>query len=126
MFLLNSLDENLGVSANVRRSLESVKRIRVNPPKSGHAYPALSDIESSGAERNTPDNYTPEPPYTDDDNEHSIMDRYMYSSQDERDDEEDRYKFYIIFLNHLKNRKLRFFGKMFKLRPEKMTQFLMK
>lgn len=80
-------DENLGVSSEVRKSLESVKRIKVNPPKSGHTYPALSDIESSGA--GTPDGYTPEPQYTDDDNEQPIMDRYMYSSQDEGD--EDRY-----------------------------------
>lgn len=84
-------DENLGVSAKVRKSLESLKSIKVKPPKSGHAYPALSDIESSGAERNTPEVYTPEPTsstYTDDDNEQPIMDRYMYSSQDEG--EEDR------------------------------------
>lgn len=80
------------MSVDVRRSLESVKRIKVNPPKSGHAYPALSDIESSGAERSTPDVYTPEPPYTDDDNEQPIMNRYLYSSQDERGnyEEDDR------------------------------------
>lgn len=81
------VDENLGVSTEVRKSLESVKRIKVNPPKNGNAYPALSDIESSGAERNTPDMYTPEPTYTDEDNEQPIMDRYMYSSQDEGDED---------------------------------------
>ncbi|XP_031640150.1 anillin isoform X2 [Contarinia nasturtii] len=83
-------DEHL-VSEDVRRSIESVKRIKVNPPRNGHAYPALSDIESSGAERMTPENYTPEPAYTDDDNEQPIMDRYMYSSQDEGDEEGDSY-----------------------------------
>lgn len=89
--LFRFIDENLGVTAEVRRSLESVKRIKVNPPKSGHAYPALSDIESSGAERTTPEVYTPEPPYSDDENEQPIMDRYMYSSQDAQDEKEDRY-----------------------------------
>lgn len=60
-------DENLDVSNEVKKSLEDVKRVKVNPPKQGHAYPALSDIESSGP--NTPQLCTPEPPYTDDDNE---------------------------------------------------------
>lgn len=54
------------MSIEVKKSLEDVKRVRVNPPKQGHAYPALSDIESSGP--STPQQYTPEPPYTDDDN----------------------------------------------------------
>lgn len=71
------------MSPKIRRSLENVKPIKVNPPKSGHVYPALSDIESS-----TPENYTPEPPYTDDDNEQPIMERYIYSSQDEGEDED--------------------------------------
>lgn len=39
-------------------------------------YPALSDIESN--------EYTTET-YTDDDNEHQTMNRYMYSSQEEDD-----------------------------------------
>lgn len=91
MDIVRFVDENLGVTAEVRRSLESVKRIKVNPPKNGHAYPALSDIESSGAERSTPEVYTPEPPYSDDENEQPIIDRYMYSSQDEQDEKEDRY-----------------------------------
>lgn len=82
-------NENVGVSAKVRRSLENIKPVKVNPPKSGHAYPALSDIESSGADRSTPESYTPEPPYTDEDNEQPIMDRYMYNSR-ESDDEDDR------------------------------------
>lgn len=76
------------MSTQVRESLENVKRIKVHPPKSGHAYPALSDIESSGAERSTPENYTPEPAYTDDDNEQSNMDRYFYSPQYEGEEEE--------------------------------------
>lgn len=76
----------MGVSREVRRSLENIKRVRVNPPKSGHSlYPALSDIESSGAERCTPETYTPEPAYTDEDNEQPIMDRYMYSDRDDED-----------------------------------------
>lgn len=79
--LFDFLDEHLGVSTQVRKSLENVKRIKVQPPKTGHAYPALSDIESSGAERNTPEIYTPEPAYTDDDNEQPILNRYMYNSQ---------------------------------------------
>lgn len=79
----------MGVSTEVRKSLENVKRVKVNPPKSGHSlYPALSDIESSGADRSTPETYTPEPPYTDDDNEQPIMNRYMYNAQD--NDDEDR------------------------------------
>lgn len=87
-----SLDEDFGVSAKVRKSLENVKPIKVNPPKNGHAYPALSDIESSAADRSSPETYTPEPNYTDEDNEQPIMDRYMYSSQDEGN--EDRYVLY--------------------------------
>lgn len=82
-----SIDEHLGVSADVRKSLETVKRVKVNPPKSGHAYPALTDIESSGAEGNTPIS-TPEPAYTDDDNEQPIMDRYyMYQSKNDHYDD---------------------------------------
>lgn len=77
------------MTAEVQRSVDNLKRIKVNPTKIGHVYPPLSDIESSGAERSTPENYTPEPEYTDDDNEQPIMDRYMYSSQDEGE-EEDR------------------------------------
>ncbi|XP_031622379.1 anillin-like [Contarinia nasturtii] len=85
-------DEHLGVSADVRRSLESVKRIKVNPPKNGHAYPSLTDIESSGAERMTPENYTPEPAiYTQKVNIQPIIHRYMYSSQDEGDEEWNSY-----------------------------------
>lgn len=90
-FILISIviDENPNVSAKVRKSLENVKPIKVNPPKNGYAYPALSDIESSGAEISTPENYTPEPAYTDEDNEQPIMDRYMYRSQDEGEEEEE-------------------------------------
>lgn len=47
-------------------------------------YPALSDIESTESDR-----YNTET-YTDDDNEHQLMNRYMYNSQDE-DDDNDRY-----------------------------------
>lgn len=65
-FAFAPTDEHIEASANVRKSLEDIKRIKVNPPKQGHAYPALSDIESSGP--STPQQYTPEPPYTDDDN----------------------------------------------------------
>lgn len=81
-------DENSGVSDEVKKSLKNVKRVKVNPPKSGHAYPALSDIESSGP--NTPHQYTPEPPYTDEDNsEQPIIERYMYNSKN-YDDEVER------------------------------------
>lgn len=66
IFSVDSKDEHIEVSDDVRKSLEDIKRVKVNPPKQGHAYPALSDIESSG--QNTPQQYTPEPPYTDDDN----------------------------------------------------------
>lgn len=75
----------------MKKSLKNVKRVRVNPPKSGHAYPALSDIESSGP--NTPQQYTPEPPYTDEDNsEQPIIERYMYKSNryDDNDDDDER------------------------------------
>lgn len=76
----------MGVSAEVRKSLESIKRVKINPPKNGHSlYPALSDIESSGAERGTPETYSPEPEYTDDDNENPIMNRYMYKQNDDED-----------------------------------------
>lgn len=54
----------------------------------GHAYPALSDIESSGP--NTPQQYTPEPPYTDEDNsEQPATQRYMYSRNNGNTDEND-------------------------------------
>lgn len=75
------------MSAEVRKSLESVKRIKVNPPKCGQNYPALSDIESSGAERNSPDVYTPEPPYTDEDNEQPMINRYLQSYEDDGEDD---------------------------------------
>lgn len=70
----------------MRKSLENVKRIKVQPPKSGHAYPALSDIESSG-----PENYTPEPAYTDDDNDQQYLDEYLSASgSQDYGEEEDR------------------------------------
>lgn len=72
----------------MRRSLENVKRIKVQPPKNGHTYPALSDIESSGAERSTPENYTPEPAYTDDDNDQQYYDGYLNRSQNDSEDED--------------------------------------
>lgn len=53
-----AVDEHSGVSEDVKKCLKNVKRVKVNPPKMGHAYPALSDIESSGP--NTPQHYTPE------------------------------------------------------------------
>lgn len=82
-------DEKMGVSPEVRKSLENIKRVKVNPPKNGHSlYPTLSDIESSGADRGTPETYSPEPPYTDDDNEQHVMNRYMYNSK--QNDDEDR------------------------------------
>lgn len=86
-------DENPGVSDDVKKCLKDVKRVRVNPPKVGHAYPALSDIESSGP--NTPQQYTPEPPYTDEDNsEQPITERYMYNNKNSDNDDDDRYLFY--------------------------------
>lgn len=69
-------DEKLEISQQVRSSLEDIKRVKINPPKNGNMYPALSDIESN--------EYTTET-YTDDDNEHQTMNRYMYSSQEEDD-----------------------------------------
>lgn len=83
------VDENSGVSEDVQKSLKNVKRVKVNPPKRGHTYPALSDIESSGP--NTPQQYTPEPAeYTDDDNEQPIIERYLYNSKDNENDDDDR------------------------------------
>ncbi|XP_063696873.1 anillin [Culicoides brevitarsis] len=38
------------ISPEVKSTLEDVKRIRVAPPKEGHLYPALSDIESANTE----------------------------------------------------------------------------
>lgn len=74
------LGEKLEVSPQVKNSLEDVKRVRINPPKSGRLYPALSDIESTESERNA---------YTDDDNnEQPILDRYLNSSRSDQDDEE--------------------------------------
>lgn len=81
-------DENARVSDQVKKSLTNVKRVKVNPPKSGHAYPALSDIESSGP--STPQQYTPEPPYTDEDNsEQPILERYMYDAKNNYNDNDD-------------------------------------
>lgn len=83
----------MGVSGAVRRSLESLKRIKVKSPKNGHVYPALSEIESSGTERNTPENYTPEPAYVEDvDNKLSNNDDFMSSSQDEGDGQDEEYR----------------------------------
>lgn len=68
------------ISPQVKSSLEDVKRVRVNPPKNGHIYPTLSDIESTESERNQ---------YTDDDNnEQPKLDRYLNSSRSDQDDEE--------------------------------------
>lgn len=76
------------VSDEVKQCLKDVKRVKINPPKEGHAYPALSDIESSGP--NTPQQNTPEPPYTDDDNnEQPIIDRYLYKSNLNKDADDD-------------------------------------
>lgn len=72
--------EKLEIGSQVKSSLEDVKRIRVNPPKSGHIYPTLSDIESTESERNQ---------YTDDDNnEQPMLDRYLNTSRDDQDEEE--------------------------------------
>lgn len=72
--------EKQEISPQVKCSLEDVKRIRVNPPKSGHIYPTLSDIESTESERNQ---------YTDDDNnEQPMLDRYLNSSRSDQDEEE--------------------------------------
>lgn len=64
------------ISPQVMSSLEDVKRVRVNPPKSGHIYPTLSDIESTESEKNQ---------YTDDDNNEQPM---LDSSRSEQDEEE--------------------------------------
>lgn len=72
--------EQLDISPQVQSSLEDVKRVRVNPPKSGHIYPTLSDIESTESERNQ---------YTDDDNnEQPMLDGYLNSSRSDQDGEE--------------------------------------
>lgn len=79
-------DEKPNVSPQMRTSLEDskrLKRVKVNPPKSGQVYPALTDIESA----TDSDKYATET-YTDDDNnDDQMMERYMYSSQDQYEDE---------------------------------------
>jgi len=42
-------------SVEVRTTLDDVKRIKVNPPKSGGLYPALSDIESTATSESDQD-----------------------------------------------------------------------
>lgn len=90
--VLGATDEYLNVSEEVKKSPNDVKRAKVNP---SNTYPDLSDIESSGS--NTPQLYTPEPPYTDDDNnEQPILGRYLTNSRknindDYDDDDEERY-----------------------------------
>ncbi|XP_055620837.1 anillin-like isoform X2 [Toxorhynchites rutilus septentrionalis] len=46
------------ISPEVRSTLEDVKRIRVVPPKDGHLYPTLSDIETTTTESEEGDEYT--------------------------------------------------------------------
>lgn len=79
-------DEKIDISPQVRNSLEDIKRVKVNPPKNGQMYPALSDIESVTES----DKYATDA-YTDEDNEQQLMNRYLYSSQD--DEEDVRYIF---------------------------------
>lgn len=87
-------DEKLDVSPSVRDCVEDVKRVRVNPPKSGYIYPALSDIESVTESDKCKSSET----YTEDDDdddgdynesERKLMNQYLYSSQDENDDDND-------------------------------------
>lgn len=78
-------DEKIDVSPRIRSSIEDMKRVKVNPPKSGQIYPALSDIESA-----TDSEKLATETYTDDDNIDDRMHQYMYSSQDEY---EERYNF---------------------------------
>lgn len=84
----NIPDENLDVSPKVRDTLDDVKRIKVNPPKNGCLYPALSDIEASSNANSDREQYfsTEETPTKKNVRfEHNVQ---PYSSQDE--DEDDR------------------------------------
>lgn len=84
-------DEKREASPSVRDCVEEVKRVKVNPPKSGYMYPALSDIESvtesKESEINTEDDNDDDDDYNE--NEKKLMNQYLYSSQDENDDEND-------------------------------------
>lgn len=85
-------DEKLEASPNVRDCVEEVKRVKVNPPKSGYIYPALSDIESvtESEKCKTSEAYTEEEDEDDyNENEKKLMNQYLYSSQDENDDDND-------------------------------------
>lgn len=73
-------DEKFDVSPQVRESLEDVKRVKINPPKNGRLYPALSDIESVTTES---DNYYSANMH--DENPYGAA----YSSYDEEDEGEN-------------------------------------
>lgn len=84
-------DEKMDVNPSVRDCVEDVKRVRVNPPKSGYIYPALSDIESvtESDKCKTSEAYTEDDDDDYNENEKKLMNQYLYSSQDENDDVDD-------------------------------------
>lgn len=87
-------DEKLDIHSQVRDSLEDMKRVKVNPPKNGCLYPALSDIEAS-SNTNSDQYFSTEERPTKVKNvrfENNVQP--SYSSQDE-DDDDERYTFNV-------------------------------
>lgn len=80
----------MDASPQARKSFDDMKRVKVNPPKNGCLYPALSDIESSNANSDKEQYFSTEEMPAKTKNVRFDQNTPQYSSSPE-DDDDDRY-----------------------------------
>lgn len=85
-------DEKLDANSQVRKSFDDMKRVKVNPPKDGCLYPALSDIESLNTNSDKEIYFSTEEMPAKTKNVRFDHNTHEYSSSIE-DDDDDRYDF---------------------------------